>query len=55
MIASEEDVQENADHVTEEGSSGAASDEGLNSPKSKSFTEGECHRETCRAKNQSYQ
>ena len=55
MTGCEEDVQKHTDRVAEERPAGAASDEGLNHPKSKPVSERDRHRETCRGKNQSYQ
>jgi hypothetical protein len=50
-----EDIQENADHITNNYPGGPASDKGLNSPESKPIPERERYREASRAKNQSYQ
>jgi hypothetical protein len=55
MTGCEEDVQKHTDRVAQERPAGAASDKGLNHPKSKPVSERDRHRETCRGKNQSYQ
>jgi hypothetical protein len=54
VIVGEEDVQEDTDYIAEEGASGTASDQGLNRPESKPVSQRKRHRETRRAKNQSY-
>ena len=51
----EKDVEENADNVAEESSGSAAPNQGLNSSISKPVSERNRHRETYRAKHESYQ